>query len=429
VVNTTAIKSHELETPSKVVDADGNEYNTVRIRDKIWITENLKTKHFNDGQPIEQVEDFNSWLHLNTPAYCDPSKYYNVESDGLLYNHYVVQRGGVCPQGFQIPSEKVIDSLIDYYNHFSHGYLLGGLWTGPHSKRINFDDLNKQYENGTFDYPSSGFNFQDGAYRSGHKFYSDNDGYSDGLEAFWLKDKVSEFDDETQARAVQLYWWESSGESLRKENDEMNAGNYIRCYKEYSSVKNTEKPVNLVDKDGNTYKTVKIGNQIWMAEDLKVIPDGVRLVFNSEDLNHYWGAVCYDNFEKNGAITYSERSFYKYVENKFIEQDVCPQGWHLPDKGEWEMLLKYYSMNDLKSTTGWIYSSRINTYNKNGTNKSGLNLKPDKWQTIEKPRALYLFKDHLSNGTSTLKIDFYGHSFDAEKNYDENQGHVRCVKD
>jgi uncharacterized protein (TIGR02145 family) len=103
-------------------------------------------------------------------------------------------------------------------------------------------------------------------------------------------------------------------------------------------------------RDGKTYKTVKIGTQTWMAENLAYKIDGACWAF---------GDVA-NNVEK-----------YGYLYNWEAAKKACPAGWHLPSDAEWNTLITYLGGKDvagrkMKTTTGWNPDSTLN-----GTNESG----------------------------------------------------------
>jgi uncharacterized protein (TIGR02145 family) len=106
-------------------------------------------------------------------------------------------------------------------------------------------------------------------------------------------------------------------------------------------------------RDGKVYKTVKIGGQVWMAENLN---------FNCK------GSKCNDKDTKN-AEKYGRLYDWKTAKK------ACPSGWHLPSDEEWQTLIDFAGGNDiagkrLKAKNGWNYRE------KPGTNEFGFSALP-----------------------------------------------------
>ncbi len=112
----------------------------------------------------------------------------------------------------------------------------------------------------------------------------------------------------------------------------------------------------LIDIDGNVYETIVIGSQTWMAENLRVTKyaDGTEIPYIED--NKTWGvlqdnnedkAYCfYNNDEGKYGDTYGALYTFAAAMNgaPLIEVDnqgVCPDGWHIPSKSEWEVLFDY----------------------------------------------------------------------------------------
>jgi len=98
----------------------------------------------------------------------------------------------------------------------------------------------------------------------------------------------------------------------------------------------------IKDIDGNVYNTVKIGSQIWMAENLSTTSynDGTPIKLDgvlSDEMGHY----CW--YENNIAYKTKYGALYDWEAVK--TDKLCPVGWHIPKVNEWE-ILKYSLGND-----------------------------------------------------------------------------------
>ena len=123
-------------------------------------------------------------------------------------------------------------------------------------------------------------------------------------------------------------------------------------------------------RDGKTYRTVKIGEQVWMAENLN---------FECE------GSICYDK-DPDNAKKYGRLYDWKTAMGAY------PPGWHLPDDDEWDELINFagggnIAAKKLKAKSGWedTYEKKSgngtddDTYDKksgNGTDDYGFSALP-----------------------------------------------------
>ena len=126
----------------------------------------------------------------------------------------------------------------------------------------------------------------------------------------------------------------------------------------------------MTDQDGNVYKTVLIGNQLWMAENLKVTRyrngDAIPNVTGKNKWeNLKTGAYCnYDNNSSN-VSTYG-RLYNWYAVND--RRKIAPAGWHLPTDEEWKQLEMYLGMSQSKANeTGWRGSDEGGKLKERGT--------------------------------------------------------------
>lgn len=116
-------------------------------------------------------------------------------------------------------------------------------------------------------------------------------------------------------------------------------------------------------RDGQVYRTVKIGNQVWMAENLN---------YEYKVNGSTYGNWCY-----NDSALYCERYGRLYTWAAAMDsattgcgygatcetdagavQGICPDGWHLPSRAEWDTLIAFVGGEDvagrrLRSISGW----------------------------------------------------------------------------
>ena len=127
----------------------------------------------------------------------------------------------------------------------------------------------------------------------------------------------------------------------------------------------------LTDIDGNIYSTVIIGIQVWMGENLKTTQynDGVSIPYDlSGGSNRY-----YKDAYNNGVGDYSSEYYYSWPaaigdtdEDRIADHNICPTGWKLPSKEDFETLKASISDNAalLKSSDGWGDDSVVeNSFN------------------------------------------------------------------
>jgi len=133
------------------------------------------------------------------------------------------------------------------------------------------------------------------------------------------------------------------------------------------------------DIDGNTYNTVQIGSQCWMRENLKTTKyaTGENILLVTDNQVWYYlneGAMCYYNNDASNAHIYGA------LYNGYIagDEDLCPEGWHVPTNDEWNILaneLGGANIAGYKMKTVYDWEGEYG-YNGNGSNESGFSAFP-----------------------------------------------------
>jgi uncharacterized protein (TIGR02145 family) len=196
------------------------------------------------------------------------------------------------------------------------------------------------------------------------------------------------------------------------------------------------------DKDGNTYKVVKISNQEWMVENLNVSTfrngDSIPEAKTDEEWEKAGKegqpAWCYNANNPANVNTYGKLYNWYAVRDS---RGLAPAGWHVPTDTEWTQLTDFLGGGDvagakMKSTAGWVS-------NGNGTNESGfLGLPGDSrgrngafgsasdggtigcWWSSTEAYTNYAWTRYLSYTVGYVYKDYY---------YKELGFSVRCLRD
>jgi uncharacterized protein (TIGR02145 family) len=134
-----------------------------------------------------------------------------------------------------------------------------------------------------------------------------------------------------------------------------------------------EKPYALqptvTDIDGNSYSTVKIGTQVWMAENLRTtkLNDGTVIpnVIDGTNWNNLTttGRCAFNNTTNSDSI-----NTFGLIYNAYTIQTnkLCPTGWHIPTSAEFQILITY-----LGPLAGFRMKSNLNWPNTNTINDAG----------------------------------------------------------
>jgi uncharacterized protein (TIGR02145 family) len=148
----------------------------------------------------------------------------------------------------------------------------------------------------------------------------------------------------------------------------------------YSNFNNSKDDTNIFTdpRDGQAYKTVQIGGQIWMAENLKATKFNDGEIIPLGTTKYYWStcskaAYCwYNNDEKTYKDSYGALyNWYTVSSGK-----LCPKGWHVPSLNEWNALGTYLGGNLIAGgklkESGYSHWASPNQNATNSSNFTGL---------------------------------------------------------
>jgi uncharacterized protein (TIGR02145 family) len=229
-----------------------------------------------------------------------------------------------------------------------------------------------------------------------------------------------------------------------------------------SSANNTNTPGTVTDASGNTYPTVTIGTQVWMAENLRTTKyrDGsnIPVVTDSTQWANNWNngnplsqpMMCWYN---NDQTTYTANKFgalYNwYAINPATNgnKNVCPTGWHVPTDAEWNVLIANLdpsyipTANGTQSTTaGGKMKSTGTQYwlspNTGATNSSGWSGLPGGYRyyngtfySIGVYGGWWSSTEYYTNGAWSRGLNYNSGVVSRGYDYETSGFSVRCLRD
>jgi uncharacterized protein (TIGR02145 family) len=192
----------------------------------------------------------------------------------------------------------------------------------------------------------------------------------------------------------------------------------------------------MTDQDGNIYKTIRIGTQVWMAENLRTTKynDGTSIPYVTD--NNIWAALTtpaycwYNNNESSYGALYN---WYTVNTGK-----LAPSGWHVPSNAEWLTLVTYLGGASVAGgklkETGFTHWHSPNT---GADNSSGFTALPgssrvgsDGSFNIPGEAGIWWCSLGYSDSEAWFFSLYHVYSFTNIFNYSKCYGFsVRCVKD
>lgn len=329
-------------------------YNVVTIGKQTWMADNMAKEN---------------------PTFYYPKGDPNIWKYGRLYDWSTAKE--ICPEGWHLPDSLEWQTLFD---------AVGGI-------EVAGKVLQSSNVYGTGEEMFAGFRNSYGEFL-----------YFDKYADFWINDDSGVKFVELQRGASKAFFMPNP----EYMPDNLTGYAYsVRCIMDYITD----------ERDGQTYRTVKIGDQVWMAENM--------------------------NADEDGSVCYRDSSKYCDVYGRLYSWDaamkVCPEGWRLPDTTDWSILFKSVGGKDnaathLKATSSWDSNGDGNGDDKfgfsafaAGGSDTGSDLK-----YAGKGNSAAFWTSEVKNSYDAWGVGMYW--ADSYPTIDEgslasNRRSVRCIKD
>jgi uncharacterized protein (TIGR02145 family) len=192
------------------------------------------------------------------------------------------------------------------------------------------------------------------------------------------------------------------------------------------------------DIDGNTYPTIGIGSQIWMARNLATTKyqdwTSIQHVTDNSAWLHTTLSYCYYDNDPGNKATYGALYNWHTIDSVTSGKNICPAGWHIPSRNEFLTLIDFLGPDAAikLNESGNVHWFGGNTStNESGFTALGGGVRNDSWGDFQFLRdAGYLWTSTKAIGMSdAYAVVMYSNYVSADPVYSKAIGmSVRCLK-
>ena len=189
----------------------------------------------------------------------------------------------------------------------------------------------------------------------------------------------------------------------------------------------------LMDIEGNTYKSILLGKQEWMMDNLKVTK-----YRNGQPIPHIQDSIVWNAWKNGAYVFYKNDTKHGILYNWMAVNDsrgVCPTGWHVPSSFEWDTLAKFLGGNEV---AGGKMKAKLHweTPNTSATNESSFHALPKgmygvngSFNNIGKNAYWWSSSEHGVSSAWGREIGFNESALFAGHGDKRDGLSVRCIKD
>ncbi|WP_283429149.1 FISUMP domain-containing protein [Fibrobacter sp. UWB10] len=403
----------------QVVKVQNKEIQTIHIGDQVWMANNLNVK---------------------VPgSYCLDNKEENCDKYGRLYTWMAALKifekfarvpakdsiskrkpHGICPNGWHIPTALDFYRLETYLKDIDDAVGVGTNLRGHEGWKESEDAL--LGENGFgFSAMAAGFRDSVGGYNGFETFA----GFWSGTEG-----------DSTRALVWTLPY--DKDEFIKDSVNKLNAYS-IRCLMDPPDEDEIYDSTSIHDKrDDNRYKTVAVGEDVWMAENLRFAAVGSYCYEDKDTRCRNYGRLYPWHVAMRLPADYIENSLDSVSQGAVIaeHQGICPDGWHIPRQEEW-VRLGQFAVNKrkglaaaLKSRDGWVQGSLAKNNNASGFNAlpAGARFTDGEFTELGSSAYFWAAEGGGGMGAAYWYVLSSKDEFKSEEDFEHNAFSLRCVK-